>query len=81
MMAHPLLTQSAIDRLVSTAHELIIEGDSYRRHQKPNNHTKTYTNNDMPVDQQNGEHHARPHNQVLPSSRQPTGPITLASDN
>ena len=29
MMADPLLAQSAVDRLVSTAHELIIEGDSY----------------------------------------------------
>ena len=35
MMADPLLAQSAVDRLVSTAHELIIEVDSYRRHQKP----------------------------------------------
>lgn len=34
MMADPLLAQSAIDRLVSTTHELIIEGESYRR-QKP----------------------------------------------
>lgn len=58
MMADPLLAQSAVDRLVSTAHELIIEGDSYRRRQKPNNHTKTYTNNGVSVDQQNGEHHA-----------------------
>ncbi|MGH3700003.1 MAG: IS21-like element helper ATPase IstB [Pseudonocardiaceae bacterium] len=44
MMADPLLAQSAVDRLVSTAHELIIEGDSYRRRQKPSNHTKTPTN-------------------------------------
>jgi DNA replication protein DnaC len=44
MMADPLLAQSAVDRLVSTAHELIIEGDSYRRRQKPSNHTKTDTN-------------------------------------
>jgi DNA replication protein DnaC len=44
MMADPLLAQSAVDRLVSTAHELIIEGDSYRRRQKPGNHTKTDTN-------------------------------------
>jgi DNA replication protein DnaC len=40
MMADPLLAQSAVDRLVSTAHELIIEGDSYRRRQKPTHHTK-----------------------------------------
>ncbi|WP_432832910.1 ATP-binding protein [Dactylosporangium sp. CA-092794] len=35
MMADPLLAQSAVDRLVSTCHELIIEGDSYRRRQRP----------------------------------------------
>ncbi len=35
MMADPLLAQSAVDRLVSTTHELIIEGESYRRRQKP----------------------------------------------
>jgi DNA replication protein DnaC len=35
LMADPLLAQSAVDRLVSTCHELVSEGDSYRRRQRP----------------------------------------------
>jgi DNA replication protein DnaC len=35
LMADPLLAQSAVDRLTSTSHELIVEGDSYRRRQRP----------------------------------------------
>jgi DNA replication protein DnaC len=35
LMADPLLAQSAVDRLVSTSHELVVEGDSYRRRQRP----------------------------------------------
>ncbi len=34
-MSDPLLAQSAVDRLASTCHELIVEGESYRRRQRP----------------------------------------------
>jgi DNA replication protein DnaC len=51
VMADPLLAQSAVDRLTSTCHELIIEGESYRQHQRPS-HLQS-------VDAQNGDHHAR----------------------
>ena len=35
LMSDPLLAQSAVDRLVATSYELIIEGESYRRRQRP----------------------------------------------
>lgn len=34
LMADPLLAQSAIDRLQSAAHELVLDGDSYRQRQR-----------------------------------------------
>ena len=35
VMADPLLAQSALDRMKSAAWELVIEGESYRRNEKP----------------------------------------------
>jgi DNA replication protein DnaC len=35
LMSDPLLAQSAVDRLVATSYELVVEGESYRRRQRP----------------------------------------------
>jgi DNA replication protein DnaC len=46
LMADPLLAQSAIDRLQSAAHELVLDGESYRQRQKP----AVTAANDEPLD-------------------------------
>ena len=35
LMSDPLLAQSGVDRLVATSYQLVIEGESYRRRQRP----------------------------------------------
>ncbi len=34
-MADPMLAQSAVDRVVNSAYELVLEGESYRSRQEP----------------------------------------------
>lgn len=59
LMAEPLLAQSAVDRLVSSAHELIVEGPSYRQRQRPRHNTDRATDTGVSVDQNEGDDHAR----------------------
>ena len=77
VMSDPLLAQSAVDRLVSTSYELVIEGESYRRRQRPQP-----TNAEQRVALTNKENQVTINltTPVVPSSWQPAGPITLASD-
>jgi DNA replication protein DnaC len=44
LMSDPLLAQSAVDRLVATSYELVVEGESYRRRQRPTTGPQTADN-------------------------------------
>ena len=72
-MTDLLLAQSAIDRLTSTCHELIVEGDSYRRRQRPP-HPRLTT----PPQRHHDAHVTRPGG---PRSWRTAGPILLAGDS
>ena len=48
LMHDQLLAQSAVDRLTSTCHELVIEGDSYRKRQRPSRHSALRTSPHTP---------------------------------
>lgn len=44
LKSDPLLAQSAVDRLVATSYELVVEGESYRRRQRPTTAPQTADN-------------------------------------
>jgi hypothetical protein len=68
MTTDALLAQSAVERLTSGAHTLVVEGPSYRQGER------------VSVDTHQEAHDAQKHLQVVPYSWQRTGPSTLASD-
>jgi hypothetical protein len=71
-MSDALLAQSAVDRLTSGAHTLMIEGPSYRQRHRTGA---------PPLTPRARQSDAHSHHQVVPCSWQRGGPVTLPSDN
>ncbi len=80
LMADALLAQSAIDRLLSAAYELVLDGESYRQHRLPT------VKSDEPLDPRTPTPRSSRRRAEIPGTRSHVtdargGPIVLAHDN
>jgi transposase len=75
LMADPLLAQSAIDRLQPAAYELVLDGDSYWRRQKPTLNSNASPHELDDFDRQHGDRHHLGADAEDPNG----GPMSLAN--
>ena len=86
VMADPLLAQSAVDRLKSAAWKLVIEGESYRKREKPTLHPSPEPGRRRGALDSHGHRPGpcaagRTWNPTWSHAWQRGGPIVLASDS